>query len=368
MSIAKALGGPIVYLSPNRYSSHALAVLPGLDHIVHIPLPNLNYRELRNLSVEFMKSPKSFLVREDDSSAERKGHAVKPNLGHSAKRRFAAMLLLEQLWSTVVKPVLDGLGIKVFDKPRIWWSPSGPLSSFPIHAAGIYTDDGHARGPVLSDYVVSSYFSSASALAFATRPENPSQKFSLLTIANPTGAGLPGTESELEKIKKHTKTRELTCGGATVEAVKNEMEHASWVHFACHGIAKPDEPMESALILANHAHLTLREISDMSLPQAEFAFLSACYTARGVAEAPDQAAHLSTGMLVCGYRSVIGTMWQISDGYAPFVADHVYAKMLEGGQSDYRRAACALHDAVQALRKEHKVGFETWLPFIHVGV
>ncbi len=249
--------------------------------------------------------------------------------------------------------------------PRIWWCPSGPLTGLPIHAAGIYTDD--EQGPIIFDYVDSSYSPSASARAYATRPEDPSQKFSLLTIANPTGAGLPGTELDLEKIKKHTTTHELTRADATVDAVKMGMEDASWVHFAWHRVAKPDEPLESALILANHARLTLREISDMSLPQAEFAYLSACQTAKGASEAPDQFAHLSTGMMACGYRSIIGTMWQISDEYAPFVADRVYKKMLEGGRPDYKRAAYALHDAVQALRKEHRVGFQTWLPFIHVG-
>ncbi|TFK72294.1 hypothetical protein BDN72DRAFT_836472 [Pluteus cervinus] len=285
--------------------------------------------------------------------------------------RVPAGMFLEALWIGIVKPVLDGLGIqhaqtRKADIPRIWWCPSGPLIGLPIHAAGIYTGD--EQGVAISDYVVSSYFPSASALAYATRPEDPSQKFSLLTIANPTGAGLPGTEWELEKIRKHTPTQELTRGEATVEAVKKGMENASWAHFACHGVTNPDKPMESALILANHTRLTLREISDMSLPHAEFAYLSACQTAKGVAEAPDESAHLSVGMMVCGYRSIIGTMWQISDEYAPFVADRVYAKMLEGGQPDYKRAAYALHDAVQALRKEHNVPFATWLPFIHVGV
>ncbi|TFK60009.1 hypothetical protein BDN72DRAFT_905344 [Pluteus cervinus] len=301
----------------------------------------------------------------------RMGFAVKPRPVSQPPLRFPAKILLEQLWNAIVEPVLTGLGIqraqtKTADMPRIWWCPSGPLSALPLHAAGIYQDDG--QGPVISDYVVSSYFPSASALAFATRPEDPSQKFSLLTIANPTGASLPGTEWELEIIKKHATTKELVREEVTVEAVKKGMEEASWVHFACHGVAKPDEPMSSALILANHSRLTLREISQMLLPQAEFAFLSACQTAKGVAAAPDQSAHLSMGMLTCGYRSVIGTMWQISDEYAPFVAGRVYAQMLEGGRPDYKRAACALHDAVQALRKEHRVGFETWVPFIHVGV
>ncbi|TFK72304.1 hypothetical protein BDN72DRAFT_763609 [Pluteus cervinus] len=308
---------------------------------------------------------------------ERLGHTV-PKPGQrstpSVDFKVSGALFLKYLWCVVVKPVLDGLGIQraqtaTADMPRIWWCPSGPLIGLPIHAAGDYADGGQ----VISDYVVSSYFPSASALAYATRPKDPSQKFSLLTIANPTGAGLPGTELELEKIEKHTQAatlsmQELTRGEATVEAVKKGMENASWAHFACHGVADPHKPWESALILANHTRLTMREISEMSLPHAEFTYLSACQTAKGVAEAPEQSVHLSTGMMACGYRSIIGTLWSIKDEYAPIVADRVYAKMLEDGQPDYKRAAYALHDAVQALRKEHNVPFATWLPFIHVGV
>jgi CHAT domain-containing protein len=42
---------------------------------------------------------------------------------------------------------------------------------------------------------------------------------------------------------------------------------------------------------------------------AVLAFLSACRTAQGDANAPDQAVHLAASMLFCGFWSVIGTMW-----------------------------------------------------------
>ncbi|TFK60005.1 hypothetical protein BDN72DRAFT_554028 [Pluteus cervinus] len=376
MAIAETLGGYIVYLNASRYSSHALVVRPGVDDVVHVPLPDVDYFTLRTLSGAFMKSPRAFL--RDEALMERKGHAVKkPSPASEPSFDLPPAIFLGWLWIIVAKPVLERLGIidaqtRTSDKPRIWWCPSGPLTGLPIHAAGMYTEDGQPREQLtLSHYVVSSYFPSASALAYATRPEDPSQKFSLLTIANPKYADftkLPGTELELEKIQKHIATKALTRGEATVEAVKREMEDASWVHFACHGVAKPSDPMDSALILTNDARLTLREISNTSLPHAQFAYLSACQTAKGMDEAPDQSAHLTAGMLACGYRSVIGTMWKISDEYAPFVADRVYERMLDGGRPDHKRAAFALHDAVQALRAEHKVGFETWVPFIHVGV
>lgn len=47
--------------------------------------------------------------------------------------------LLEWLWDTVALPVLDKLGLIQTPSnnwPRIWWIPTGPLTKFPIHAAG----------------------------------------------------------------------------------------------------------------------------------------------------------------------------------------------------------------------------------------
>ncbi|TFK67990.1 hypothetical protein BDN72DRAFT_67271 [Pluteus cervinus] len=79
---------------------------------------------------------------------------------------------------------------------------------------------------------------------------------------------------------------------------------ATWAHFACHGIQVEVETINkpgptSCLILANHTRLTLLEISKLKLPHARLAFLSAC---------TGESVHIAAGMLVAGFRSVIGTM------------------------------------------------------------
>jgi CHAT domain-containing protein len=79
------------------------------------------------------------------------------------------------------------------------------------------------------------------------------------------------------------------------------------LHFACHGIQDPN-PLKSALMLQD-GRLTIKEIMQFNLPRAVMAFLSACQTAKGDKNAPDQAMHLAASMLFCGFRSVIGTMW-----------------------------------------------------------
>jgi CHAT domain-containing protein len=79
------------------------------------------------------------------------------------------------------------------------------------------------------------------------------------------------------------------------------------LHFACHGIHDTD-PLKSALVLQG-GNLTIENIMNIQLPNAVLCVLSACQTAKGDKNAPDQAVHLAASMLFCGFRSVIGTMW-----------------------------------------------------------
>jgi len=77
----------------------------------------------------------------------------------------------------------------------------------------------------------------------------------------------------------------------------------------------------------------------MTLPEAEFAFLSACQTAAGDEKLLEETVHLAAGMLVAGYQSVVVTMWSIKDNDAPMIADEVYSKLFSGLQPDNTRTA-----------------------------
>lgn len=163
----------------------------------------------------------------------------------------------------------------------------------------------------------------------------------------------------------------LAGKSATVGSVLAGMEKHSWVHLACHAEQKTEEPTQSAFCLED-GNLTLSHLITKSLPNADFAFLSACQTATGAENLSEESVHLAAGMLAAGYRSVIATMWSIKDDDAPLVADEVYRSLASGSQPDSIKAAHALHLAVQRLRKELEGGgkeaFLSWIPFIHVGL
>lgn len=154
---------------------------------------------------------------------------------------------------------------------------------------------------------------------------------------------------------------------ATVELVLKEIKNSHWIHLACHGQQRLDDPMKSGFLLHGEKILTLSEIIRLDLPKADFAFLSACQTAMGDEKVAEESVHLAAGMLFSGCRGVIATMWSIQDDDAPKVAESVYGHILKDGRPNRKGAALALHNAVERLRKENGRGFLSWVPFIHIG-
>jgi CHAT domain-containing protein len=250
--------------------------------------------------------------------------------------------------------------------PHLKWCTTGPLTFLPIHAAGCY-DEPRAR---IFDYVISSYTPTLSALI---KPTASTQFSGILAVGQAVTAGcmpLPGTVAELAQIQEKSGSLPFTRldgDSASSAAVLGAMKQHSWVHLACHASQNNADPTASAFHL-HESQLDLASIARQPLKNAELAFLSACETATGDERLPDEAVHLAAGMIMAGYRTVIGTMWSIEDEDAPVVANNFYSHLLEGGVPDSLKSAKALHDAVGHLRA--KVGekeFARWVPYIHIG-
>ena len=197
---------------------------------------------------------------------------------------------------------------------------------------------------------------------------------SVLSIIQPATPGqvrLPGAIGELEKITQRASdvnvpSDSLSGDKATVSTVIDALSNYSVVHFACHGVQDLREPLNSGLVLHDD-RLTLSKLMHTKLPNAQLAFLSACETAKGEEDYPDEAVHIAAGMLAAGFRDVIGTMWTIYDDSAPRVADDVYAEVFKDGKLLVDRIPFALHHAVERLRKRGPNDFMSWMPFIHLG-
>jgi CHAT domain-containing protein len=244
-----------------------------------------------------------------------------------------------------------------------------PLSFLPLHAAGCFGKTGCNA----FDLVISSYTPTLGALLSAQPFSGNHSKVLAVGQENTPGYNpLPETKTELAYIKGHMRAplyyTELDDHNATAAAVLAAMKQNDWVHFACHASQELDDPTESGFFL-HDGTLSLAKITQESFKNKGLAFLSACQTARGDTNLPDEAVHLASSMLVAGYPSVIATMWSVKDADAPVIADKVYGELLKDGRMDHRDAAKALHIAVNHLRaKRGEMAFERWVPFIHIGV
>lgn len=190
----------------------------------------------------------------------------------------------------------------------MWWYPTGPFTSLPIHAAGIY---GVEDGERLSNYAVSSYTPTLNAL-LAPLPlaTNPLKMLAVIQPNTPGYAPLPSTYLELLKIEEHIPCHYLVKLGipeapATVEKVISHLATVSIIHLACHGVQDTKSPLESALILDGGQKLKVSQIMEQPIPNALLAFLSGCETAMS----SSRAIHPAASLLFAGFRGVVGTMW-----------------------------------------------------------
>ncbi len=279
------------------------------------------------------------------------------------------------LWDVLAEPVLDALELTGPPEPgapwpRLWWSPSGVLNAFPLHAAGHH---GTGTGTAVLDRVASSYTPTLRALLFSrarrraepgrrgvlavAMPETPGQAPLARTVAEATGAVAAGGGVP------------LIGAAATREAVRTAVLDAAVVHFACHAGGDPEDAADGRLLLAD-GDLRIADIADLRLEAAELAYLSACGTARGSA-APalaDEVIHLASAFQLAGYTQSVATLWEVGDAFAADAAaafHHTLAPSLPDPAP--LPAALALHETVRALRAADPDRPWTWSALVHAG-
>ncbi|KAG1788925.1 CHAT domain-containing protein, partial [Suillus plorans] len=147
------------------------------------------------------------------------------------------------------------------------------------------------------------------------------------------------------------------------------LQQNTWVHLACHGKQDSMQPDKSRFVVRDE-HLTLLDIVERGIPQAEFAFLSACHTATGDEKTSEEMVHLAADLQFSGFKSVIGTLWEVDDSVAKHVVESFYKYMFgdlkDGGVMDCTKAAWALNCATHAVKT--KVPLDQRMVFVHIGV
>ena len=293
----------------------------------------------------------------------------------SVEYQQALSSVLKSLYELVGEPVIKRFRVLgVPEQSRIWWCPTSVFCSLPLHAMGpIPSIDDRER--YFSDLYIPSYTPSLSALIESRQvsvqiPKNPS----LLLVAQPDDL-LPGVSGEIKVIRRALQARltvrGLVSGEATPTSVLEGLRGSQFAHFACHGVLEAGKPFDASFKLHGSSRLTLLDIVRSRLPDAEFAFLSCCHAAEITEDSvADESLHLTAAMQYCGFRSVVGTMWEMADVDGRDLAKTFYKSLFSGQETGvpyYERSAGALRDATQRLREKRGITLERWANFVHYG-
>ena len=291
----------------------------------------------------------------------------------SSEYEEALSFVLKELYELVGRPVIQRLNeLSVPEQSRIWWCPTSVFCSLPLHAMGpISLDDGR-RPRYFLDLYIPSYTPTLSTLIESSNPGSHSfDKPSIVLIAQPDSS-LPGAFGEMQAVQAtNTQVTTLISAMATPTAVLERLRDHKFAHFICHGILELGKPFDASFKLYKDRPLSLLDIVRSRLPDAEFAFLSACHTAELTEESiADEALHLTAAMQYCGFRSVVGTMWEMADIDGRDLAENFYKRVFSSkkqGVRYYERTAKALRDSVINLRRKKGIKLERWVNFVHYG-
>ncbi|KAL2195348.1 CHAT domain-containing protein [Corynascus similis CBS 632.67] len=296
------------------------------------------------------------------------------------------------LWDVCVKPILDEVHSTedgANGLPWIWWIGTGLGSSMPFHAAGIHSPSSTENA---FSKAISSYTPSIKALGYSQRRSRAtgSAKDSLLIATMPTTPAqglqpdarkppdLPGVVEEKKRISNvmnaYLSIEPLDL--PSVDQVVNKLQDCLIARFACHGYTDHIDPSNSGLILqkqgegqeAEQGRLTVHKISELSLPHAYIAYLSACSTAENTSKnLSDEVIHVVSGFQVAGFPHAVGCLWPSVDRICADVASKFYESLQGGIGWDGRAVAWAVREVVLAVRKAEMEMPLTWAQFVHFG-
>ncbi|KAF3808316.1 hypothetical protein GCG54_00006937 [Colletotrichum gloeosporioides] len=347
---AAASDGPIVLINSSGFRCDAFLI--ETDTIRSIRLPKLHHPDVK---------------RKVDSLT-----SIRSHYPSHQKTRDEMFSILEWLWDVAVCPILDTLGFRKFPMnnnwPRIWWIPTGELSSLPLHAAGRHAS---FSTDTALDRVVSSYSPSVRALLHARRQIRTARNLMIdhaLLVSmttTPECSNLRFAKNEVEKLESllPTTMKRTRLEQPCSKDVLRGLEECSIFHFAGHGKSHLSNPSKSSLLTRDWQEhmLTVEDLMNLNLNKGDVPaikqyyhhhHLSACSTNKShSADLQDEAIYLVTACQLAGFKHVIGSLWETSDRYSVEVAEEVYRTIYTLDKAgDDTSISLGVHKAARRLR------------------
>ena len=179
---------------------------------------------------------------------------------------------------------------------------------------------------------------------------------------------LANSRNEVNNIGELNNHTEVYLGAEATESRAMGLlnETAELIHFACHGIYDEDYPLNSALILSTgpegqNGYLHAWEIMDNLNLNADLVVMSSCESALGKERAGEGLLGLTQAFQYAGARSVVASLWRVSDLATAYLMEKFYANLNQGhSKSD------ALRFSQEALI-DHTKGLDLSHPFYWAG-
>jgi CHAT domain-containing protein/tetratricopeptide (TPR) repeat protein len=167
---------------------------------------------------------------------------------------------------------------------------------------------------------------------------------------------LPSARVEASWVAKRLGAAPLLAGTATESAVRSRLPSAPLIHLATHGYAFSSEARarQSFVALApgqgQDGLLSVGEVLDdpAIVLRAELVVLSACQTGLGNLRQAEGTVGLQRAFLAKGARSVLVSLWSVSDAVTSLLMQRFYTHWLDDG--DHPGKAEALRRAQEDVR------------------
>ena len=221
-------------------------------------------------------------------------------------------------------------------RQRLLVVPHGPLSGVPFAAL----HDG--TNPLICQHELAVAPSVQVALHGLRRVPRPAERVRAFGSAEQ----LPHAATEATRVAARFAAGQAFVGAqATLQALMDEAPTADLLHLACHAQFRGDNPMFSALHLADGA-LTAEAVERLRLAPCTVV-LSACDTALSGPDAGDDRVGLVRAFLVAGAARVLASLWPVDDALTETFMQRLHAALAAG-----QAPATALRSAQLALMRE----------------
>ncbi|WNF14504.1 CHAT domain-containing protein [Microcystis aeruginosa] len=238
-----------------------------------------------------------------------------------------------------------------------------------------------AEGQLLGDRFRLQFVPSTKILGLCQERSQPTPD--TLGIVENTTEDLPYTPLECEWVAQTwnvPRQRRLQGRTVTPDSYLQLLKQVQALLSSHHATSRPDDPLNSHLVLDGEQKVTLRDLLSplWRFPELSEVFLSCCETGLSFAtsrdeegklrrELLDEPLSLGTGFLLGGARAVISSHWAVTDR-ATALFSREYHRARRAGEE----RLTALHQARQALREtcqkdwrdrltvDYQQAFQTW--------